>query len=386
MTRTLRNYVGLLAMFAAACGDQTPPAPPPPPVTVATVAERDVQEWDEFTGRIEATDSVEIRPRVSGYIQEVRFPEGQEVKKGDVLFVIDQRPYQAEVKRAQADLDKARTQVVLWRSDVKRAKDLLASRAISQEEYDTRVATERGGEAAVEAAQAALDLARLNLEFTEVTSPINGRAGQALVRTGNLVTGGANGSATLMTTVVAMDPVYVYFEGDENVYLKYGLLARMGTRPSSRDAHNPIRMGLANEDGYPHLGYMDFVDNRLDPQTGTIRGRAVFDNKDRLFTPGLFARLQLLGSGTYKATLMPDQAVGTDQDRKFAMVLTPDNHVEYRNITLGPMIDGMRVVKDGLKDGDKIVVNGLQRVRPGMLVAPTEVDLAAAANTPRSAP
>ena len=300
------------------------------------------------------------------------------------MCVIDQRQYRAELERAEAELLKARTQVELWRSDVVRAQNLLAARAISQEEYDTRVATQRGGDASVESAQATLDLAKLNLTFTEVTSPIDGRAGQALVRPGNLVTSGASGSgATLLTTVVAIDPVYVYFEGDENVYLKYGLLAREGTRPSSRDTRNPIRMGLSNENGYPHIGYI-VSSNQLNPQTGTIRGRAVFDNKDRLFTPGLFARLQLVGSGTYRATLMPDQAIGTDQDRKFALVVTADNHVEYRGITLGPMIDGLRVVKDGLKDGDKVVVNGLQRVRPGIVVAPTEVELAAAAAGPGS--
>jgi RND family efflux transporter MFP subunit len=382
MSRTLRHCIWLLgALGVAACSKPTPPAPQPPAVSVATVTERDVQEWDEFTGHIEATDDVEIRPRVSGYIESISFAEGKVVKKGDVLFVIDQRPYQAEVKRAQADVEKARTDVTLWKTDVERAAKLLESRAISKEEYDTRIATMRGGEAAVDAAQAALDIAKLNLEFTEVTSPIDGRAGQAKVRTGNLVESGD----TLLTTVVAIDPVYVYFVGDENIYLKYGTLARLGTRPSSRDVRNPIRMGLANEQGYPHVGYMDFVDNQIDPQTGTIRGRAVFDNKDRLFTPGLFARLQLVGSGTYKATLMPDSAVGTDQDRKFALVLGPDNKVEYRTIALGPMIDGLRVVKDGLKTGDKIVVNGLQRVRPGSVVTPTEVDLAAAANT-RSAP
>jgi RND family efflux transporter MFP subunit len=381
----LRSSIVLGAAFVVACAKPAPPAPPPPAVTVTTVSERDVQEWDEFQGRIEATDSVEIRPRVSGYVEEVRFAEGKEVKKGDVLFVIDQRQYRAELKRAEAELLKARTQVELWRSDVERAHNLLAARAISQEEYDTRVAAQRGGDASVESAQAALDLAKLNLDFTVVTSPIDGRAGQALIRPGNLVTGGANGSgATLMTTVVAVDPVYVYFECDENVYLRYGSLARQGTRPSSRDVRNPIRMGLANEEGYPHQGYMDFVDNQLNPQTGTIRGRAVFDNKDRLFTPGLFARLQLVGTGTYRATLMPDQAIGTDQDRKFALVVTADNKVEYRGITLGPMIDGLRVVKDGLKDGEKVVVNGLQRVRPGIVVAPTEVALAAAAAGPGS--
>jgi len=382
MSRTPRNSIWLVAMLVAACSKQAPPAPPPPPVSVATVSEREVQEWDEFTGRIEATDSVEIRPRVPGYIEKIAYTEGKDVKKGDVLFVIDQRPYQAEVRRAEADLAKARTDVVLWKSDVERAKNLLDARAISKEEYDTRIATMQGGESTVAAAQAALDIAKLNLEYTEVTSPIDGRAGQAFVRTGNLV----KANDVVLTTVVSMDPVYVYFVGDENVYLKYGALARLGQRPSSRDVQNPIRMGLSNEEGYPHVGHMDFVDNQVDPNTGTIRGRAVFDNKDLLFTPGLFARLQLVGSGTYTATLMPDQAVGTDQDRKFALVLGAENKIEYRAITLGPMIDGLRVVKDGLKGGEKIVVNGLQRVRPGMPVTPTEVDLKTAAAEPRSAP
>lgn len=383
MSSALRNSAFLLAGLLAACSEETPAPPPPTPVSVVTVQEREVQEWDEFTGHIEATETVEIRPRVSGYIDRVTFPEGQEVKKGDVLFVIDQRPYLAEVRRAEAALAKARTDVELWRTDVERAAKLLDARAISKEEYDTRVATLKSGEAAVQAAQAALDIAKLDLEFTEVKSPIDGRAGQALVRTGNLVAAGS----TVLTTVVAIDPVYVYFEGDENIYLKYGTLARLGTRPSSRDTNNPIRMGLANEQGYPHVGHMDFVDNQLDPDTGTIRGRAVFDNPDRLFTPGLFARLQLLGSGTYMATLIPDQAVGTDQDRKFALVVTPEDEVQYRAIELGPVIDGMRVVREGLKSGDRIIVSGLQRVRPGMKVAPTEVELAAAAPpAPREAP
>jgi multidrug efflux system membrane fusion protein len=383
MSSALRNSAFLLAGLLAACSEETPAPPPPTPVSVVTVQAREVQEWDEFTGHIEATETVEIRPRVSGYIDRVTFPEGQEVKKGDVLFVIDQRPYLAEVRRAEAALAKARTDVELWRTDVERAAKLLDARAISKEEYDTRVATLKSGEAAVQAAQAALDIAELDLEFTEVKSPIDGRAGQALVRTGNLVAAGS----TVLTTVVAIDPVYVYFEGDENIYLKYGTLARLGTRPSSRDTNNPIRMGLANEQGYPHVGHMDFVDNQLDPDTGTIRGRAVFDNPDRLFTPGLFARLQLLGSGTYTATLIPDQAVGTDQDRKFALVVTPEDEVQYRAIELGPVIDGMRVVREGLKSGDRIIVSGLQRVRPGMKVAPTEVELAAAAPpAPREAP
>jgi multidrug efflux system membrane fusion protein len=363
-------------VYAAGCRPDAPPPPPPPAVTVAAVPEREVTEWDEFTGRIEAVDAVEIRPRVSGYIQRVAFPEGKEVRKGEVLFEIDPRPYRADLDRAEAQLQQAKTGAALAAREVQRAQKLVDVQAISREEFDSRTSAESQGVAEVRAAEAAVATARLNLEWTEVRSPIAGRVSNAQVTAGNLVQAGPP-TATLLTTVVSLDPVYVYFEGDEQTYLRYSSLARAGTRPSSRDVRNPIYLGLADEDGqFPHKGYMDFVDNRLNPETGTIRARAVFSNKDRLFTPGLFARLKLIGQGNYRAALVLDRAIGTDQDKKFVLVLKPDNTVEYRAIQPGRIIDGLRVVTSGLKGGDKIVINGLQRVRPGMKVTPTVAAMA----------
>jgi multidrug efflux system membrane fusion protein len=348
-----------------------PPAPPPaPPVTVAPVLERDITEWDEFSGRLQAVNEVEIRPRVSGYIKQVTFPEGKEVRRNEVLFEIDPRPYEADLARAQAQLEQARTAAQLAGREVERAKRLVDVQAISREEFDSRTSAEANGLASVRAYEAAVQTAQLNLEWTRVRSPIAGRVGRAEVTAGNLVQAGPP-TATLLTNVVSLDPIYAYFEGDEQTYLKYVRLAREGSRPLSRDVRNPIYMGLANEEGFPHQGYMDFVDNQLNPQTGTIRARAVFSNKDRLFTPGLFARMKLVGSGRYHAMMVPDRAIGTDQDRKFVLVLKPDTSVEYRSIQPGRLVDGLRVVRSGLKSGDRVVINGLQRVRPGMKVAPT---------------
>ncbi|HEY8258382.1 MAG TPA: efflux RND transporter periplasmic adaptor subunit [Gemmatimonadales bacterium] len=354
-----------------ACRADPPPPPPPPAVTVATVPERDVKDWDEFTGRLEAVDAVEIRPRVSGYIKAVTFPEGKEVRKGEVLFEIDPRPYQADLERAEAELEQAKTGAELAGREVERAKKLVDVQAISREEFDSRTSAESQGVAAVRAAEAAVATAKLNLDWTRVRSPIGGRVSRAEVTAGNLVQAGPP-TATLLTTVVSLDPMFVYFEGDEQTYLKYAQLARLGTRQSSRDVRNPIYMGLANEDGlFPHQGYVDFVDNRLNPETGTIRARAVFSNKDRFFTPGLFARIKLVGSGKYRATLVQDRAVGTDQDKKFVLVLKPDTTVEYRPVELGRTVEGLRIIKSGVKEGERVVINGLQRVRPGMKVTPT---------------
>ena len=348
-----------------------PPAPPPPPaVTVATVLERDITEWDEFSGRLQAVNEVEIRPRVSGYIKRVTFPEGKEVRQGEVLFEIDPRPYEADLARAQAQLEQARTGAQLAAREVQRAEKLVNVQAISREEFDSRTSAEANGLATVRAAEAAVQTAQLNLEWTRVRSPITGRVGRAEVTAGNLVQAGPP-TATLLTNVVSLDPIYAYFEGDEQTYLKYVSLARAGTRPSSRDVKNPIYMGLANEEGFPHQGYVDFVDNQLNPQTGTIRARAVFSNKDRMFTPGLFARIKLVGSGRYHAMLVQDRAIGTDQDKKFVLALKPDTTVEYREVQLGRLVDGLRVITAGLKTNDRIVINGLQRVRPGMKVTPT---------------
>jgi RND family efflux transporter MFP subunit len=338
--------------------------PPLPQVTVAAAISRKVTEFDEFTGRFEAVERVEVRPRVSGYISSVRFKDGAEVNKGDVLFVIDQRPYIAERDKARAQLAQARSQLTLARLGRDRATKLLAQHAISQEEFDTRTSGLEQGQANVEAAQAALDAAALNLEFTSVTAPISGRISRALVTSGNFVTNGQ----TLLTTLVSLDPIYVSFDGDEKVYLKYTKLAR-----DARGSRNPMQVGLADENGYPHQGVMVFVDNALDPATGTIRGRALLDNRDRLFTPGLFARLRLLGAHEHDAVLINDSAIGTDQTVRYVLVVGTGNKVEYRPVRLGPIFDGLREVQSGLARGETIVVNGLQRVRPGAQVQPQRV-------------
>lgn len=353
-------------------------APAPPEVSVARVIVRNIVEWDEFTGRLAAVDTVAVRPRVSGYIEHVAFKEGAEVKRGDVLFVIDQRPYIAELDRARADLQRANSRAELAKRERERAEKMIGNRAISQEEADERTNAEHEATASVSASQAAVDTATLNLGFTKVISPISGKVSRAEVTEGNLVTGGQAGAATLLTTVVSLDPMRAYFDSDEQVYLRHISLPQNGKRPATK---TPVFLGLANEEGYPHEGYLDFVDNQVDPNTGTIRARAVFDNKARLFTPGLFARLKLEGTGKHDAVLIADRAVGTDQDKKFVLSVGADNNAEYRPIQLGPVVDGLRVVRGGLKAGDRIIVNGLQRVRPGSPVTPKEVAMEEA-NTP----
>jgi multidrug efflux system membrane fusion protein len=358
---TTFGYLALTLLLG--CATPTPSAPPPPAVTVATVASQEITEWDEFTGRFEAVDAVEIRPRVSGYIRRVVFAEGKEVRKGDVLFEIDPRPYEADLARAQAELEQAQTAAALAKRDVERGQRLVQINALSREEFDGRTTAAQRAEAAIQIAEAAVTTAKLNLEWTVVRSPISGRVGRAEVTEGNLIQAG---SATPLTSVVSLDPIYVTFEGDEQSYLKYAELSRKGTRNGNR---TPISLGLADEgDRYPWTGYVDFVDNQLNPETGTIRIRAVVSNKDRRFTPGLYARVKLVGSGQYAATLIQDRAIGTDQDKKFVMVLGPDSTVTYRAIKLGRMVNGLRIVQDGLKPGEQIVINGLQRIRTGAKV------------------
>jgi len=347
-------------------------APPTLEVSVAEVLSRDINQWDEFTGRIEAEKSVEVRPRVSGYIDHVNFAEGKEVHKGDVLFVIDQRPYRADLARAEAELARAQSESQLTKSQAERASKLLESHVMPQELYDQRAAAAIQAAANVRVAEAAAQTARLQLEWTEVRSPIDGRAGQALITVGNLVSTQPN--ATLLTTVVSLDPVYVYFQGDEQTYLRYNQMARDGSRSSSRDERSPVFVGLANEEGFPHHGYVDFINNQLDAATGTIRARAVLDNKDRMFTPGLFARVKLLGSNKYSALLIDEKAVLTDQDRKYVYVLGNDNKAERHNVKLGRSGDGLVVVADGLQRGDRVIVNGAQKIFfPGMQVKPLQV-------------
>jgi multidrug efflux system membrane fusion protein len=367
------SILAVVAATLAGCGriDAAASAAgqPPPQVTVAQVLQKQVTEFDEFTGRFEAIDRVEVRPRVNGYISSVNFTEGSEVKKGDVLFVIDQRPYAAELKRAQAQLNQAKSALTLAKSEKVRATNLLAQHAISQEEYDTRSSGDEQAQANVQLAEAALDTAQLNMTYTKVTSPINGRVSKANITLGNLVTNGQ----TLLTTVVSLDPIYVTFDGDEQAFLRSVKEAKDNAAAGNKDAAAPVLVGLADEPGFPHSGVMVFQDNEVDPQTGTIRIRAKLDNHDRAFTPGLFARVRLLGEKKYDALLINDSAVGTDQTVKYVLVVGADNKVQYTPVKLGPVIDGLRVVRDGLRVDDTIVVNGLQRVRPGSPVTPQKV-------------
>jgi len=367
--RTLGASIALGSLFAAACSKPVPP-PPPTEVTVAPVVGKQITDWDEFTGHFESVDAVEIRPRVSGFVQRVAFTEGALVRRGDPLFYIDPRPYEADVARAEADLARARTRSELAQGEHARAQRLVATQAISREELDARSSGQAEGTASVKSAEAALTTARLNLEWTVVRAPISGRVGQAAVTPGNLVQAGPP-AATLLTTVVSIDPIYVYFDTDEQAYLKYVTAMR------NRSAKLPVNVGLTTETGFPHEGKLDFVDNQLDPGAGTIRVRALVPNPSHLFVPGLFARVRLVGKEQRAVTLVQDQAVGTDQDRKFVLVLKPDSSVEYRPITLGRLVDGLRVVNTGLTPGENVVINGLMRVRPGMKVLAKHATMAA---------
>ena len=355
-------------------------APPPAPqVTVARVISRTVTDSETFSGRFEAVNHVDIRPRVSGYISSVNFTDGALVQKGQVLFVIDPRPYEADYQRAEADLDQARAQAALAKSEQIRAVNLFAAHAISKDEFDTRTANARQSAANVEAAKAAADAAALNLTFTRVTAPITGRVSRAIVTDGNLVTNGQ----TLLTTIVSLNPIYVQFNADEQAYLTFEKYANDGRKDAPTNVRggaktsagpdrlgNAVYVGLADENGYPHEGHLVFMDNSLDSATGTIYARALLANPAGHFVPGLFARVKLIGNDRYPAVLINDSAVGTDQTMRYVLLLGPDNKVEYRPVELGPIVDGLRVVRSGLKPGDTIVVNGLMRVRPGMQVTP----------------
>ena len=364
--------VGVCVLLAACESQQaTTPPPPPPQVTVSQPVARDVVEWDEHSGRLEAVESVEVRARVSGYLQSVHFTDGVSVKKGDLLFVIDPRPYQAELNRAKAALEQAIAQHERTQKDFARARQLVQSRAVSQEEVDSRSAEQRQAAEAVQAARAAVEAVRLNVEFTQVKAPISGRISRHMVSEGNLINGGT-GDSTLLTTIVSLDPIYGYFEVDERSYLKYTHLWQNGMRPGSRDAKTPVFLGLANETGFPHQGQLDFINNRLDPSTGTMTGRAIFPNHDLALVPGLFARIRLPGSSRYQALLLPDEAIGSDQSQRFVLVVNDQNTVEYRKVDPGPMIDGLRVIRSGLKPEDWVIVNGAQRVRPGAKVDPQQ--------------
>jgi len=378
------SVAGLSAFLLDGCSrsDAKATPPPPPAVTIAPVEQREVTEWDEFTGRTEPVEAVEVRPRVSGHIQEVRFQSGQLVKKGDVLFVIDPRWYQAEFDRRQAEFEQAKARLANSELAAGRAAKLLASKTISSENADTTASQLAEDKAAVLAAKSILESARLDLDFTEIRAPIDGRVSRALLTAGNYVSGVA-GAASVLTTLVSVDPIYVYAYVDENSLLKFSALSNI--RRAANEIRIPVELGLANEEGFPHHGTIESFDNRLDPNTGTILLRAVFTNDDGLIVPGLFARIRVSAGGKHSVLLVDESSIGTDQAQKFVLTLAKGNTVEYRKVTLGPVIDGKRIVRDGLQPGEKIVVNGLQRARPGSEVAPELQVTAVPASGPQTA-
>ena len=354
--------------------------PPPPEVAVAQVLTKSVQQWDEYTGRVSAIDTVELRPRVSGYVQRVAYGEGEDVKQGDLMFQIDPRPYRAALDNAQAQLARARVAEQLEAVRIKRAQSLIDDDAISREELDLRRAAHEQSLADIRAAEAAVATAKLNLSFTEVRAPVGGRASRALVTVGNLATA----DQTLLTTLVSQDPMYVYFDADENSYLRYKEQERKRER-TGRD--NTVYVGLANEDGYPHVGTVNFLDNQVNPTIGTVRARAVVSNADRMFTPGLYARVRFASGQKADALLIDDKAVLTDQDRKYVYVVDKDGKAQRKDVVLGRMVEGLRMVQSGLTPDDKVIVAGLQKIfYPGIPVKANEVPMGTLRAAPAAVP
>jgi membrane fusion protein, multidrug efflux system len=340
----------------------------PPAVTVAPVEHKELVEWDEFTGHTEAIENVEVRPRVSGHIQEVRFESGKLVKKGDVLFVIDPRWHQAEYDRREAEYQQAKVRLENAEREANRTGQLLANRAISTEEAEARDARFKEAKAGLLVAQAARDTAKLDLDYTEIRAPVDGRVSRALVTTGNYVSG-IPGAASVLTRIVSVDPMYVYADIDENSLLKFNALVASQKLEGASDGKIPVELQLADEEGFPHRGHIESFDNRLDANTGSVLLRAVFENKDERIVPGLFARIRVPLSARYPALLVEERAIGTDQGQKYVLSLTSSNTVAYKAIKLGPEVNGKRIIREGLEGDEQIVVNGLQRVRPGMPVA-----------------
>jgi multidrug efflux system membrane fusion protein len=365
-----RVGLSLVLVAGIGCKKASAPSQGPLPVNVVTAIEKEVNEWDEFTGRLEAVEFVEIRPRVSGYITEIRFNAGAIVKKGDLLYVIDPRPYQADFDRAAAEVDRMDAQLKLAQIELNRAKELRDKNTISASEFDQKAATYQGSAAAKSSAEAAKNSAALNLEFTQIKSPIDGRVSDARITLGNLVQPGA-GPESVLTTVVSVDPIYAKVDADENAVLKYVKLSEEGKRVSARTAKISAFVELGNETDFPHEGYIDFVDNRLDPGTGTIRARVVLKNWNPNFiTPGFFARVRVAGATPYRAALIDDRVISSQQGLKYAFVVKPDNTVERRTLETGPLFEGKRIVKRGLKDGEKVVSTRLQLLQAGMHVTP----------------
>ena len=364
--------VVLIAAALSACGEKPPQAAaaPAPPVTVAQPVKRTVTDWDEFTGRFDAIEQVDVRPRVGGFVTNVEFKDGDMVRTGDLLYLIDSRPFEAVAEQANGQLSDAHAKAELAKRDLDRGLTLVETSAVSEQVVDQRRQALQAAHAAETVAEGTLKAAQLNIEFSHVLAPITGRVSRHLVSVGNLVQGSDNGTSTLLTTIVSLDPIYIYFDMDEATYLKNNRLWFEGKRPSSRETANPVQVSLSGETKPSHDGKMDFIDNRLDVSTGTLRGRAVIPNKDLSILPGQFGRVRLIGSAAYEALLIPDVAIATDQTRKIVFVVKDDDTVEARPVVLGPLDEGLRVVREGLKPDDRVIIDGLQRARVGAKVSP----------------
>jgi membrane fusion protein, multidrug efflux system len=367
----LRPLIPLLALALTGCGDKPPPpaAAAAPPVTVAQPVKRTVTDWDEFTGRFEAVEEVQVKARVGGFVTNVEFKDGDMVRAGDLLYIIDPRPFEAVAAQADGQLADARAKAELAKRDLERGLNLVQTSAVSEQVVDQRRQALQAAHAAETVAEGVLKAAQLNIEFTHVLAPISGRVSRHLVSIGNLVQG-SEGGTTLLTSIVSLDPIYIYFDVDEATYQRNSKLWFEGKRPSSRDTPNPIQVTLTGETKPSHEGKMDFLDNRLDVSTATLRSRAVIPNKDLSILPGQFGRVRLIGSAPYEALLLPDAAIATDQSRKIVFVVKDDNTVEAKAVVLGPLDEGLRVVREGLKADDRVIVDGLQRARVGAKVTP----------------
>jgi multidrug efflux system membrane fusion protein len=366
-----------LAVTLCGCSDKPaqPAAAAPAPVTVAQPVKRTVTDWDEFTGRFEAVDEVLVKARVGGSVTNVEFKDGDMVHAGDLLYIIDSRPFEAVATQADGQLADARAKTELAKRELDRALNLVQTSAVSEQVVDQRRQALQAAHASEIIAEGVLKAAQLNVEFTHVMAPITGRVSRHLVSIGNLVQGSDNGASTLLTTIVSMDPIYIYFDVDEATYLRNSRLWFEGKRPSSRDTPNPVQVTLSGETKPSHDGHMDFLDNRLDESTGTLRSRAVIDNHDLSILPGQFGRVRLIGSSPYEALLLPDTAIATDQSRKIVFVVKDDDTVEARSVELGPLDNGLRVVRTGLKPEDRVIIDGIQRARIGAKVAPHKAEI-----------
>ncbi|HEU4377416.1 MAG TPA: efflux RND transporter periplasmic adaptor subunit [Hyphomicrobiaceae bacterium] len=378
------SMVVVLSASALAAGCDSPGATPQqqqkaaaalPSVTVSTPLRREIVEWDEYTGRFDSIETVEIRARVSGYLNEVHFKDGQTVKQGDLLFVIDPRPFERTLDQAQAELEQANTRVKNASLDVTRGQPLLERRIISEKSFDDRENLVREAQAQVKVAEAKVKTAELDLSFTRITAPLSGRISRNMASVGNWISAGGTANTTLLTTIVSQDPIHIYFDVSENNYIKYKRLAERGEGAGAADVGATVEIALPDERGYPHKGKLDFLDNRLDQGTGTLRARAVVTNKSGLFSPGLFARVRVTGSAPYAAVLLPDEAIGSDQTNKFVYTVDAEGAVARKAVKLGPLYEGMRVVREGLQPDEWVVTKGLQRARPGIKVAPNRVAL-----------